>query len=339
MAPSAHHRWRRIAVRIGLGSVATGIFLWLFLRQVDLGAAWKKMTALPPWTMLAALGLIFVNVFAMALRWRYLLEGAGYKLSLRRLVSTVCVGRGANNVLPARGGDLLRIESMRELAAVPAFVSAGTLFAERLLDGVVLAAWIVVGALLLGEGGELLLTGVALSAGAVLGIVLVAVAAQDPQRTEAFVWRAARRLPPRWRARVGRSTVHFVEGLGAFHGRRRFTLVVLTSIAMWSADVFMYALVGHAFGLDLRTGGYFLLDGIGNLALAVPATAAGLGSFDYLTLLAAKGINVPADKATAYVLTMHALAVLPITILGALLIRPAFPRVFHRGEPAGQEGG
>jgi hypothetical protein len=41
------------------------------------------------------------------------------------------------------------------------------------------------------------------------------------------------------------------------------------------------------------------------------------------------------------VLTMHALAVLPITILGAALVRPAFPRIFRRRRkhaPAGEPG-
>ena len=42
------------------------------------------------------------------------------------------------------------------------------------------------------------------------------------------------------------------------------------------------------------------------------------------------------DKATAYVLTMHALAVLPVTIMGAILVSPAFPRLLgrRREEPA-----
>jgi uncharacterized membrane protein YbhN (UPF0104 family) len=98
----------------------------------------------------------------------------------------------------------------------------------------------------------------------------------------------------------------------------------------------MYYIVGQAFGLDLPIGAYFLLEGIGNLALAVPATAAGIGTFDYLTLLATKEVNVDPAKATAYVLTMHALTVLPVTILGAALVRPAFPRLRDRGheEPA-----
>ena len=220
----------------------------------------------------------------------------------------MAVGRGANNILPARGGDLLRIEALRE-REVPVFVTAGTLFAERLLDGVILSSWILFGALAIGQGGPMLLTGIALSSGAALGVALVALAARDPDRAERFAWRATRRLPPRWHTRFTRSAAHFVDGLGAFRGRKRLVAIFGTSAGMWLVDVAMYWVVGeYAFELNLPVGAYFLLEGIGNLALAVPATAAGIGTFDYLTLLAAKGIEVNPDKATAYVLTMHALA-------------------------------
>jgi glycosyltransferase 2 family protein len=322
--------WRRNLVRVLIGSAATGTFLWLFLREVDLGDSWRKITSLPGWTMIAALGLVLANVAIMALRWRYLLAGAGYRIGTRKLFSTVAVGRGANNILPARGGDLLRIESLRE-RHVPAFVSAGTLFAERLLDGVVLATWILLGALMIGEGGVMLLTGVALSAGTALGVVLVALAARDPDRAERLAWRGARRLPNRWHTRITRAAAHFVDGLGAFRGRRRIVAVFATSVAMWLADVAMYYVIGeHAFDLGLPVGAYFLLEGIGNLALAVPATAAGIGTFDYLTLLAAKSVDVELDSATAYVVTVHAVAVLPVTLLGAAMVRPAFPRLRGR---------
>lgn len=331
--------WRRNLFRIGIGTAATAAFLWLFLREVDLGEAWSEIMALPGWTMVAALGLVFANVLIMSVRWGYLLGGAGFQIGLWKLFSTVAVGRGANNILPARGGDLLRIESMRE-RHVPVFVSAGTLFAERLLDGVILSAWILFGALAIGQGGAMLLTGVALSAGAALGVVLVALAARDPDGAERVAWKATRRLPPRWHTRFTRAAAHFVDGLGAFRGRSRLVAIFGTSAAMWLADVAMYWVVGEfAFGLDLPVGAYFLLEGIGNLALAVPATAAGIGTFDYLTLLAAKGIDVNPDKATAYVLTMHALAVLPVTLMGAVLVSPAFPRLLGRRREPAQESG
>jgi len=325
--------WRRTLIRLSIGTAATAAFLWLFLREVDLSVAWKQMSTLPAWALLGSLGLIALNVCFMTLRWKYLLAGAGYRIDNRKLFSTIAVGRGANNLLPARGGDLLRIESLRE-RQVPVFVSAGTLFAERLLDGVVLSVWIVFGALMIGESGPVLLTGIALAVAAVFGVFLVRAAARDPERAERFVWRLTRFLPPRWHTRAARAAAHFVEGLGAFTGKRRVFLIFATSVAMWLADVAMYYIVGRAYEIDIGVGGFFLLEGIGNLALAVPATAAGIGTFDYLTLIAAKGIDVPSDKATAYVLTMHALTVLPITLLGAALVRPAFPHLFRRHETA-----
>ena len=332
-------KWRRNLVRIGIGTAATGAFLWLFLREVDLQEAWREITSLPGWTMLVALGLVVTNVLIMAVRWGYLLQGAGYRIGLWKLFSTVAVGRGANNILPARGGDLLRIEALRE-REVPVFVTAGTLFAERLLDGVILSSWILFGALAIGQGGPMLLTGIALSSGAALGVALVALAARDPDRAERFAWRATRRLPPRWHTRFTRSAAHFVDGLGAFRGRKRLVAIFGTSAGMWLADVAMYWVVGeYAFELNLPVGAYFLLEGIGNLALAVPATAAGIGTFDYLTLLAAKDIQVNPDKATAYVLTMHALAVIPVTLMGAILVSPAFPRLLGRRREPAQESG
>ena len=69
--------WRRNLVRILVGSAATGAFLWLFLREVDLREAWREITALPGWTMIAALALVLANVLIMAVRWGYLLAGAG----------------------------------------------------------------------------------------------------------------------------------------------------------------------------------------------------------------------------------------------------------------------
>ena len=83
--------WRRTFVRLLIGTAATVAFLVLFLREVDLSDAWKTMSSLPAWTLFASLGLIGANVFFMTLRWKYLLEGAGYRVDKRKLFSTIAV--------------------------------------------------------------------------------------------------------------------------------------------------------------------------------------------------------------------------------------------------------
>ena len=95
----------------------------------------------------------------------------------------------------------------------------------------------------------------------------------------------------------------------------------------------LYGAVGLGLGLDTGVGAYLSLEAVGNLALAVPGTAAGVGSFDYLTLMAARSLAIPRDGAAAYVIAVHALTVVPVTVLGLLLIgravsvRPHVPAV------------
>ncbi len=327
---------RQTIFRLLIGTAATVVFLWLFLRIANLGEAWAAIKDLPYWAMIGGVGFVLLNSFFIAVRWRYLYSAARYQTQTSRLFKIFCVGAGANNVLPARGGDLLRIESVREHYRIPPFVTAGTLFAERLLDGMVLSVWILMGALWIGETGILLLVGIGLSAGCVLGIVLVGLAARSPESAEEFMWRVTRWLPSRWHMRVGRWTANFVEGLGAFRARKPLLRVLWTSAAIWLADFGMYVVIGEAYGIDLSAGGYFLLEGVGNLALGVPATAAGLGSFDYLTLVSAEALGVSSDIGTPYVLTVHALVVLPVTILGAIFLRSAFPKIF--GAKNAEEG-
>jgi len=322
--------WRQTAVQLAIGTIATAAFLWLFLRQAAIGDAWSEIKMLPGWSIAAALGFVLLNAGLIALRWRYLFAAARYQTTASGLFPIFCVGAGANNILPARGGDLLRIAGVSQRYHVPAFVTVGTLFAERLLDGVVLSIWILMGALMIGETGPLLLTGIGLSAGTLLGVILVGLAAARPEKTETFVWKLTKRLPSRWHQRVGRATANFVLGLGAFRQRRHLKRVLWTSVAIWLANFGLYVVIGEAFGVNLGVGGYFLLEGVGNLALGVPATAAGLGSFDYLTLISAQHLGVDADLATPYVLVVHAMVVLPITILGAIFLRRTFPKVFGR---------
>lgn len=304
---------------------ATAVFLWLFLRQADLGKAFSEIAKLPAWTVLASIGAVAVNLGFMALRWRLLFKAAGYRVDTGRLFAIICAGIGVNNVLPLRAGDLVRIEAVRREDHVPGFVVVGTLFAERLLDGIVLSVFILTGALIIGDTGPLLLTGIALSAGCALGVGLVALAAARPSRTMRAVQALARHLPGRWRDRVERAGMNVISGLAAFKARRTLVLVIAVSGLVWLADLALYIAVGAGFGLDVGVGGYLALEGVGNLALGVPATAAGVGSFDYLTLTTAQSLGIPAATATAYTLVVHALVIIPVTVVGLFFLFRVLP--------------
>jgi uncharacterized membrane protein YbhN (UPF0104 family) len=239
-----------------------------------------------------------------AIRWRSLLAAGGVDAPAPKLFAALTIGSAVNNLVPARGGDAVRVESARQLTGAPRLAIAGTMVSERILDGFVLALLVVAGALLDGLGGTFLWIGAAVAGGT---IVLALVA------------------PHLLRGRLD----GLQAGLAAFRDPRALAPALTATAGIWLADVVMYGALARGFHLNLSIGAVLLLVGAGNLALAIPGAAAGIGSFELVTLAGAHGIGAGGPALAAYVLAVHAVIVLPPTLTGAALARIALPKAFR----------
>src|SRR5919108_2436811 len=145
----------RRAVRVALVAVSSGGALVLFLAQAHPGRLWRSLAALPPGAVATAVAAGMIGVVLCALRWRVLLAAGGVEATMTKLFAAMTTGAAVNNIVPARGGDAVRVEAVRQQTGASRLAVVGTLLAERLLDGLVLALLIVVGALMAGKGGAL----------------------------------------------------------------------------------------------------------------------------------------------------------------------------------------
>jgi uncharacterized membrane protein YbhN (UPF0104 family) len=280
------------ALRLTGIAAASGGAVALFLLVARPGQLAAALTTLPVSSLLAAAGATMAGVMLGAARWRGLLAAGGTRTSVHRLFAALTAGAAVNNLVPARGGDAVRVESARRLTGAGRLEIAGTMVAERILDGFVLAILVAGGALLSGAGGRFVWIGGGLAAAIAAGGAL-----------------ALRRRFARYR-----------DGLG---------VALLATAGIWFADVVMYGALARGFHFSLSLGALLLMVGAGNLALAIPGTAAGLGSFELVTLAGAHGIGLGGPEPAAFVLAVHAVIVLPTTVTGLLLaplagIRPRF---------------
>jgi uncharacterized membrane protein YbhN (UPF0104 family) len=257
---------------ISLATVGTGA---LFLTQAHPARLASGLTLLPLQSILVAVAATTAGVALGAWRWQALLAAGGTDAPLSRLFAALTFGAAVNNLVPARGGDAVRIETARRSTGATRLAIAGTMVSERLLDGLVLALLMVVGALASGAGGRFVWIG-----GGIAGAIAVAGV-------------VAARL-----------------------GRRVPLLAVVATLGIWLGDIVMYGALAKGFHLAPSLPALLLLVGAGNLALAVPGTAAGLGSFELLTLASAHGIGLGGPELAAFVLAVHAVIVLPTTLVG-----------------------
>jgi glycosyltransferase 2 family protein len=274
------------AARKGLLIALTAASIALFVLVAHPRRLASSLASLPPTAALTAVGATMAGVMLVAIRWRTILAARSIEAPAARLFAALTIGSAVNNVLPARAGDAVRVESAHRLTGAPRLAIGAALLYERVLDGLVLAALVVTGALCTHARGPFLWVGIGLAGALVVVLPLIP------------VFRTRRML----------------GALGV-------------SAGIWFADVVMYGALAHGFHLDVSLGALLLLVGAGNLALAIPGTAAGLGSFELVTLAGAHGIGVGGPSLAAFVLAAHAVIVLPTTLTGMVLARAALPGV------------
>ena len=113
--------------------------------NIDPAKTWAAIRAASLPLFLAAFLTYYLSFPLRALRWRLLLENAGFTVSndvrlpgLWKLTEIVYISFFANAVVPAKLGDLYRAYLLRQEIGVSTVRGFGTVLAERLLDLIVL---------------------------------------------------------------------------------------------------------------------------------------------------------------------------------------------------------
>jgi uncharacterized protein (TIRG00374 family) len=305
--------------RFWIGTVVSLVFIVLLLRRTNLGDVWNAWSHANPLWLLAAVGLYFVSVWVRALRYRYILISR-INLSSWQLFPILAIGYMANNVLPARAGELVRAYVLGERYNVSKMFSLGTIAVERLFDGLTLLGLLLCTGLLLGVNGalrDLAIVTAPLFAAALLVFLAILV---SPSRSEAMAMRLVALAPARFQERAAELVTAFISGLGSLRHPRLFAVVITTSICSWTMEGVVYSLVGRALGMHVGIGYYLMATAAANLAITAPSSQGGIGPYEFFakqTLLLA---GVGASVATAFALATHFLVLLPVTAVGLFFL-------------------
>ena len=127
------------------------MFLWLALRNVDLGTAAARIAESDLRFVFAAAIVLMVGIWIRAVRWRILLAPLG-RTTTAQSFSALSIGYLANNALPARLGEIARVVALHRAAGIPRSGALGTIVAERLFD--VLTLLLMLGVAAVASGWE-----------------------------------------------------------------------------------------------------------------------------------------------------------------------------------------
>jgi len=307
-------RWvtflRTIAgVALGIGSAVLVARLMGLHGSAVIGA----LRSARPLPLLAAAGGTFVLIALQALRWWWVVRPV-LPLRYREAFAGMLVASAFNVLIPARGGDFMRVQYLGKRTGTSRVTLLGTELLDYWSDK---AGWLlafvvtcVVSALGWQERPPTwLLHAIGVLALLVVGSGALAIIAQLP-----LLRRLSPRLDPgpRWLQKLR-------SGFAAHDRRSLLVVELLLAPLPWLWEVPVVMVAGQALGLSLSPMVAFALITAANLGTVVPVPG-GAGSFEAAGAFALAWSGVPHDLAFAFVLLYHLSLVVPMVVVGVGLV-------------------
>ena len=314
---------KRIMVLVG--ALISIFFLYIALRNQDwvkIVDAFKKANYL--WLVPASIFILADYVFR-AWRWSIILQPAARRrLPMSTLFPVLLLGFAANNVFPARAGEVWRMWGLAQRTHVRKTVGLSTLIVERVFDVFTLLFLLAIASMVYPlsahtKGIEYVLT--FLFVLLLVGLLLILF-------FEEWILRNATRLmwpiPSSFRERLLGMIGRFTTGLQALKERRALAGIVSSSLLAWGSQTFSFTMILLAFGLYLPPAQLFsasiLMLALINLLIMIPAGPGNVGTFEFAGKLALTIAAIAtSEQATAIVLVTHILQWLLVTGLGVLI--------------------
>lgn len=257
--------------------------------------------------LVGALVLYTVATLLRAERWERILRRSGVKAKRADVYALVPVGYMGNNVLPARGGELLRTFLLGSRVASTKRTILGTILAERVLDAVALGVILVVLAYGLLRKLPKPNETVVLLAVALLVLLAIAAAIAFLRYRERLVF-LLRALAP-----LAQPSRQLLSRFGI--------VMVLASILIWCVEASVYIAVGHAADISLNLQDGLAVVAFTNLASLIPAAPGYIGTYDAAVIFAVGAVSSASKAAIlSYLLLLRFVLFIPITIVGFVVL-------------------
>ncbi len=260
-------------------------------------------------------------------RWHVILHHAGVEHQRADAYGLTGVAYMGNAVLPARGGEVLRIMLLGQRSPARHSEILGTIVPERLLDAAALVTLFAVLTFLRVKG---LPSGNGPAIGATAGLLLAFVA-----------------LVTYWRLRVAGRFQRFADRARPFIRASRLLLdgkgaaLFALTLGIWLVEGLVLTFVALALDVRLGVGGALAAVVFASIAAIVPAGPGFIGTFDAAALFAFHALGVTGGTAVTLLLLYRAVVFIPITIvgLGLVIVRyGGLSTLRRRGQPAPEPG-
>jgi len=316
----------RIDLKFLAGIGISLFFLVLLFRKIDFAQLLSTLKSLDWRYLLAAILITFVSYSLRAVRWHYLVLPLK-KAAPRNLLSANIICYMANNLLPARLGELIRAYLLAEKENLEASSVFATLVLDRLFDGfsVLIILLVTFFTVKLPSGMEsvqrgLVTGGYVTFALYITVIIFLVFLKRRTATTLSFTSKLLKPFPAKVSGRVIPVLGSFISGIRLTSNPKELFALVFSSALIWGTAVWPVDLLLKAFRIDLPLAASMFILVFLVFAVMVPASPGYIGTYHAACMYGLMAFNVPKELALSVAIVIHSINFFPIIIVGFLFL-------------------
>ncbi len=303
-----------------LGIPVSILFLYLAVQKIDIHETFSLLkTANLLFIFLAALAT-FIDLSLRAVRWKYLLDPIK-KCKFIDLMSMVFIGFFANNTLPMRAGEIVRIVFVSEKENIPKTGAATTLALERLFDVFTILILVVITLFTYQYPHQIKSVLIAITGLlAFLFIFLYSLIYNKPLALS-FLQKLLSFFPDKINKKITGMFHSFIEGLEILKQSHNLLKTIFISLLIWmfNASIFFLAARSIAITEVTYTGGIFIMAIIA-IGISIPSSPAYVGVYEYFGILAGTALGVSENASMSFILLAHVIQFSVISTTGLFFL-------------------
>jgi glycosyltransferase 2 family protein len=298
------------------GLVISAFFLWYTFRGISFNQILALRAVHPAW-LLGVLGFTLASYTLRCVRWSQMMPRAQRSIRAHFLVCArvLMTSLAANNILPLRIGDIMRVFTYAgDLAASPSIILS-TVILEKLLDIFVLVLMFVSTVGRVATPHLRLAADISLAISAI-GLLVLLVAARSLQ---APIQRLFTRLPANPKlVKIERWITLALDATGRL-GITGSLLLLLLTVIIWTCEGMIFASAIFLLGMPVDRIAPWLAVSFANLSYLIPSSPGAIGPFELAVKTALVNHGASIAQAAIFGLAIHAWMLVSVTGAGGII--------------------
>ena len=289
---------------------------WYIIEKFDIKGSWGIVKEASPLVIIFIV-LVYLSTFGLrALRWKLMLLN-NPEISFKLLIESIIIGFAGNNVIPARGGEIVRMEYFSRQSATTRTTALTSIGLEKVLDATILLFFLFILNLWINDR-NIIFFKITLIMSLIFIPLILFLLILKIKGTLIISWIKAKKF--NYSELVIKHFERFQAALSFLKADVNTLKILIISMLIWIVEGSVFILVLKIVGLNesLISIGFLALC-IVNFGILVPSSPGYIGVFQGAIILALSSFRIPEQESIAAAIIIHSCQFFPTTFLGLII--------------------